>query len=134
MKKRFAFITLLLAAVLLLSSCGSPKPEGKWNVTGGTDTNGDPVKDAFGFFGEHQVEIEFKDNDRFTVSVEGGGHTKDYVYEYKDGKITFTDQDEYISFSGNYDGASVSFNLKIDGKKMTWSLPGTQRVIEFFKE
>lgn len=132
MKRIITMIALLLAAMFVLTSCGQ-KLEGRWNVIGGKDNNGNPVDGSFGFFGEHQVEISFKDNHQFTVIVEGS-YTKDYDYEFKDGKITFIDQDEYISFSGNYIGLTETFELKINNNRMIWSLPGTQRVIEFEKE
>ncbi len=132
MKRIITMIALLLATMLMLTSC-SQKLEGRWNVIGGKDNNGNPIDGSFGFFGEHQVEISFKDNHQFTVIVEGS-YTKDYDYEFKDGKITFIDQDEYISFSGNYIGLTETFELKINNNRMIWSLPGTQRVIEFEKE
>ena len=127
MKKIVSLSVLLLAVVLLLASCGSPKLEGSWTVTGGKTEDG-TSKDVSGLLGEHEVVLTF-DKDHFTMVVEGD-YTKQYAYQYKDGKITFADQDEYISFNGYYNVSEVTFNLKIDGDRMTWTLPGS-RTVEF---
>ena len=129
MKKKAVFIAMLLVAGLLLASCSSPKIEGTWTVTGGRTADGD-VKNVSGLLGEHKVVLRFS-NDKFTMVVEDS-YTKEYSYQYKDGKITFEDTDSYISFSES--GRTAAFNVRINGNTMTWTLPGSQRTIEFSKE
>ncbi len=127
--RRVGLAALLLIAVLALSSCSGSKIEGTWNVTGGKTEDGMSV-DVHGLLGEYKVEIKVEKN-VFAMTVEDS-YTREYTYEYKNNTISFTDTDEYISFANA--GESVKLNVKIDGSRMTWAVPESQRVIEFEKK
>ena len=131
MKRFIRIVLIMLITMFLLTACSRYSLSGTWNATGGVDRDGRSV-DVHGFFGEYRVVIKFS-KDTFTMIVEDS-YEKDYAFEYKNDQISFTDSDEYISFSQQEQGAKVTFDVKTDGKKMVWTLPGTQVKIEFEKE
>ena len=111
--KETAFLAVIFLSVLImLTACGGGNIEGSWQ----SDNPSDVLKTSYAKdYSKTSVEIVFVNNGTYSI------------FTYEDGVL-----DVNTSSSGNYkyennkliiDGAS--FDCKINGNKMTWSIEGS---------